>query len=146
MDYICAIVIQKLFELKMSYSTTYRILDGKCKGKTIGWIFWFKIFSEFFDKIFVLSMIKNGFSFDDEVLALAGLKKQVRDVHVGCDSVCDKAVVYNIKKDKKDAPSSSALFIDDEEDEEYSSNDEEVILMGSLIDEVDLTTHLNPVN
>lgn len=139
MDYICAIVIQKLFELKMSYSTTYRILDGKYKGKTIGEV-------ALVDKKFVLSMIKNGFSFDDEVLALAGLKKQVRDVHVGCDSVCDKAVVYNTKKDKKDAPSSSALFIDDEEDEEYSSNDEEVILMGSLIDEVDLTTHLNPVN
>lgn len=123
----------------MTYSTTYRILDGKYKGKTIGEI-------ASIDKKFVLSMIKNGFSFDDEVLALAGLKKQVRNVHVGCDSVCDKAVAYNIKKDKKDAPSSSALFMDDRDEDEYSSEDEEVILMGSLIDEVDLTTHPTPLN
>lgn len=74
----------------MATLNIYSILDtGKYRGKKVGEMVDNK------DKAELFKLIKKGYSFNDEVLSLIGIKKNVRDVKVSqilVDHVKDKKV------------------------------------------------------
>lgn len=86
----------------------------------------------------IFKLLKDGFVISDEILAKYGIKKEIRDVKVSCDTIFDK---NEIKKTEVNKVLSEKDVIDDNffvNDDETINIDENFHLMGTLIYEADI--------
>ena len=79
----------------------------------------------------IFKLLKEGFIISNEILEKYGIKKEVRDVKVTCDTIFDKSNVNGDNKLSIDKESPVLIF-EDSLDEEFKIN-ENFQLIGTMI-------------
>ena len=101
--------------------------DGKYKGKKVK-----DVIKK--NKKNIFKLIKDGYVISDEILNQFNIKKEVKNVKIIHDTVFDKSSYLGVSKND-----TTITENDDIEDTlDSDSDDKEFVLMGTLIDEIDI--------
>lgn len=79
----------------------------------------------------IFKLLKEGFTFSNEILEKYGIKKEVRDVKVTCDTIFEKVKSDNNEKEPVDK-NLPDLFFENETDDNIKI-DENFKLMGMMV-------------